>query len=123
MLRESRVKRIGRFGRCICAVLLILLLATACIRSRVVITSDPTGADVTFKSMPRGRTPVTIPIIWYWYYDINIEKPGYEPIVTTERFHAPVWFYMPLDLIMEAIPIPIYDTKKRHYVLVPSEEF
>ena len=123
MLRESRVKRIGRFGSGICAVLLVLLLSTACIRSRVVITSDPTGADVTFNKMPRGRTPVTIPINWYWYYDIKMEKPGYEPLATTERFYAPVWFYMPLDLIMEAIPIPIYDTKKRHYVLAPSEEF
>jgi hypothetical protein len=106
----------------LCAVLVVLLLSTSCIRSRVVITSDPPGADVTFNKMPRGRTPVTIPIIWYWYYDIKLEKPGYEPLATTERFHAPIWFYIPLDLVMEAIPIPIYDTKKRHYALAPSEE-
>lgn len=111
-------------AKIIVAIITILLLVflSGCIRSRVIITSEPPGADVTFKNTYRGRTPITIPIIWYWYYDIEIEKEGFEKIHTVERFHAPVWFYVPFDLIMEAMPFPIYDTKYRHYVLTPLEE-
>ncbi len=106
----------------ICAALIIVIATLGCIRSRVIITSDPPQADVTFKNTYRGRTPLTIPIIWYWFYDVEVEKEGYERIVTQERFHAPVWFYMPFDLLMEALPFPIYDTKYRHYILTPVEE-
>ena len=55
-------------------------------------------------------------------YELVFEKEGFEKFHTIERFHAPVWFYMPFDLIMEAMPFPIYDTKYRHYVLTPLEE-
>jgi hypothetical protein len=105
------------------AVLIILVgLLSGCIRSRVLITSNPSSADVTFKGTYRGRTPIEIPIIWYWYYDVRLEKEGYKPLDVEERFHAPVWFYMPFDLLCEALPFPIYDTKLRHYVLQPKEQ-
>lgn len=103
-------------------VIFVLGFLSGCIRSRVIITSDPPGAEVKFNNVPRGRTPITIPFIWYWYYDVELEKEGYEKIVTKERFRAPVWFYIPFDFFMEALPFPIYDTKYRHYVLTPKKE-
>jgi hypothetical protein len=106
----------------VAAVVLLMGLTAGCIRSRVIITSDPPGADVTFKREYRGRTPITIPINWYWFYDVEIEKEGYNKVETMERFHSPVWFYMPFDMVMEAMPFPIKDTKYRHYVLTPKEE-
>ena len=103
---------------------LILILASlsGCIRSRVVLTSDPAGADVTFNNYYRGKTPVEIPIIWYWFYDVKLEKDNYKTLEAQERFRAPVWFYMPFDLFCEALPFPIYDTKRRHYALQPEEQ-
>jgi len=95
----------------------ILIPATGCIRSRVHITSDPEGAEVTFRGEPRGATPITIPFIWYWYYDFTLDKPGYEHKEVLERFRTPPWFLMPLDFFMEILPIPIPDTRERHYVL------
>jgi len=104
------------------AISLILLICLAgCIRSRVVVTSDPVGAGVTVNDTYRGRTPITIPFGWYWFYDFKVEKEGYQSLESRERFHAPVWFYMPFDLIMEAMPFRIYDTKERYYALVPVE--
>jgi len=107
--------------------LLLLLLAltaagalSACIRSRVKISSDPPGAEVIWRGEPYGATPVTIPILWYWYYDFALEKPGYQRLEITERFRTPPWFLMPLDLVMELVPIPIPDTRERHYALTPA---
>jgi hypothetical protein len=102
-----------------------LLLAGAsalsgCIRSRVNITSEPSAAEVIWRGQPYGATPITIPFIWYWYYDFSLEKPGYKKLDVLERFRTPPWFLMPMDLIMELIPIPIHDTRNRHYVLEPA---
>jgi hypothetical protein len=115
---DAKVKKIlGILLLCI-----LLVAFSGCIRSRVIITSNPSGADVTFNRLYRGPTPIEIPIIWYWYYDIRLEKEGYKPLDAQERFHAPVWFYMPFDLFCEALPFRIYDTKHRHYVLQPKEQ-
>ena len=101
--------------------LLCVLTIGGCIRSRVKITSEPTGAEVIWRGRPYGPTPITIPIMWYWYYDFTLEKPGYRPLEVVERFRTPPWFLMPLDLPMEILPIPIPDTRNRHYVLQPAE--
>ncbi len=94
-------------------------LAAGCIRSRVVIHSDPEGAEVIWRGKPVGATPITIPIIWYWYYDYSIEKPGFQRIDKLERFRTPPWFLIPTDLLMEVVPIPIHDTRTRNFMLEP----
>jgi len=101
--------------------LLGLILCSGCIRSRVVVTSDPVGADVTMNNTYRGRTPITIPFTWYWYYDFKLEKEGYQTLTARERFRTPPWCYIPLDLFMEAMPFRINDVRYRHYVLTPTE--
>lgn len=88
----------------------------------MIVTSDPPGADVTLNGVHRGKTPIEIPFIWYWYYDFELRQTGYEPLYIRERFHAPVYLYMPLDAVAEALPVPIYDTKRRHYVMVTRPE-
>jgi hypothetical protein len=98
-----------------------ILTAPGCIRSRVVVTSQPSGADITINNVYRGRTPITVPFGWYWYYDFVIEKEGFQKIKAQERFHTPFWCWMPLDLVMEAIPLYFYDTKHLKYNLKPVE--
>jgi len=100
------------------AVGLFCLVLGGCIRSRVIVTSDPAGADVTVNNVHRGKTPVEIPFTWYWYYNFELQKEGYEPVSVQERFRAPFYFWMPIDVVAEAMPFPLYDTKRRHYVMV-----
>lgn len=101
---------------------LMLLATTGCLRSRVVITSEPSDAEIVWRGEPYGATPVEIPFIWHWYYDYEISKPGYEKIEMIERFRTPPWALFPLDFILEVVPIPITDTRRRHYVLKPIED-
>lgn len=92
------------------------------IRSAVHIDSTPPGATVTVNYVERGRTPIEIPILWYWYYKIEVEKEGYKKIEKDERFYAPFYAAIPpLDLLVEIIPIPIKNTYYRTYVLEPEE--
>jgi hypothetical protein len=96
------------------------LTTTGCIRSMVVITSEPSDALVKVNHVPRGHTPIEVPIIWYWYYQIELEKEGYEPISAEERFKAPPWAVPPIDLLAEAVPFPIKNSYPRHYQLEPE---
>lgn len=101
---------------------LVLLGASGCIRSRVHITSEPSGADVIFNEKDWGPTPVEIPIVWYWYYTIRFEKDGYQPVETEQKFRTPVWALPPLDLIAEALPFNIPDNRYVKVTLVPVAE-
>lgn len=69
-----------------------------------------------------GRTPTEMPFTWYWYYDFQAELDGYETGVTRERFHAPVYLWPGVDLLMEMMPFPVRDTKHVHFDLRPESE-
>lgn len=66
------------------AILTILFLTTACANQAVFI-SDPTGAQVRINGEPVGVTPCAFDYVTSSgeTYDIEIEKPGYEPMRRT----------------------------------------
>ncbi len=101
------------------ALSLILLapVLSSCVRSKVIVTSDPTDAVVTMNGVPLGETPVEHPFTWYWYYDFIATKEGYQAAGTRERFHAPPWLWPGFDLVMEMMPFYVTDTKRVHLVL------
>lgn len=103
------------------ALMLTAMLLTGCVRSKVVVTSDPPGADVAMNGVRLGQTPVEQPFTWYWYYDFIATKDGYQPTGQRERFRAPVYLWPGLDLLMEAMPFYVKDTKKVHLVLQPQD--
>ena len=105
-------------------VLLALPLAglTGCVRSKMVVTSDPPGATVTKNGINLGETPVEQPFTWYWYYDFVAQKEGYAPAWKRERFRAPVYLWPGLDLVMEMMPFYVTDTKYVHLELQQLDE-
>ena len=115
---DKRMKRL--LGLALLAGLALGL--SGCIRSRMIITSEPPRADISVNEVRRGLTPIEIPFIWYWYYDVVVTKPGYQTMTVRENLHTPPWIYIPFDLFMEIMPFPIYDTHVRHYILKPTEE-
>ncbi len=99
-----------------------IFAATGCVRSKVVVTSEPSDATITMNGVNLGETPLEHPFTWYWYYDFGASKEGYEPVLQRERFHAPPWLWPGLDLVMEAMPFFITDTKRVHLVLREADE-
>ena len=97
-----------------------LLAAAGCIRSRLLVTSEPSGAAVKIEGKDYGDTPVSVPFIWYWYYKVEIRKDGFEPVTKIEHLRTPPWLIFPLDFFAELIPYPITDTRHRDYVLKPA---
>ena len=101
---------------------LLILLLSGCIRTKAVITSDPPAAEVYWNEKYRGRTPIEIPYIWNWKYTVQLVREGYEPSNDVVRMRAKPWLIFPLDLIAEALPFKITDTKKLHYAMKPASE-
>lgn len=95
---------------------LVVVLA-GCVRSKVVITSEPEGATVTMNGVSVGTTPTERPFTWYWYYDFVARKEGYTTLRERHRFRAPIYLWPGLDLLMEAMPFYVDDTKHVHLVL------
>lgn len=98
-----------------------LLLASGCVRSKAIITSEPSGAMVTMNGVNLGQTPVEQPFTWYWYYDFIATKDGYQTTATRERFRAPVYLWPGLDLLMEMMPFYVRDTKRVHIEMAPVD--
>lgn len=79
-------------------------LALGCVERTIHITSDPSGALVHLNDEEVGRTPVSVPFLFYGTYDVRLEHDGYKPLWTTQKTNAPWWEIPGPDLIAEAIP-------------------
>ncbi|CAN5201685.1 hypothetical protein BH09SUM1_BH09SUM1_25850 [soil metagenome] len=103
-------------------ILPVFLVATAvvlagCVRSKVIVTSEPSNAEVSMNGVALGKTPLEQPFTWYWYYDFIGAKEGYKTTGIRERFRAPIYLWPGADLLMEMMPFYVKDTKKVHLVL------
>lgn len=99
-----------------------LLCAGGCVERKLVITSEPSGAEVRVNNQWRGKTPYELPFKHYGTFGITIEHPGYVPVFVKEPVEAPAYQRIGPDLISEAvIPAKINDVRKLHYVLQKVE--
>jgi len=98
------------------------VLLGGCVERRLSITSEPPGASVWVNGSSVGLTPLETTFVFHGIYDIRIEKPGYEPLLTSAEARAPWWEYPPLDLAAEAVPFTLENTQDWHFVLEPSLE-
>ncbi|MDR1520256.1 MAG: PEGA domain-containing protein [Planctomycetota bacterium] len=105
----------------------ILSCLPGCVERALVITSDPSGADVTVNQQWKGKTPYIVPFKHYGVYDIWIEHPGFEENGVTVKFYplhvgepvqAPRYQYAGADFVSEALlPATLRDQHNLHYVL------
>lgn len=75
-----------------------------CVERTITVTSEPAGALVYLNDDEVGRTPVTVPFLFYGTYDVRIEQDGYKPLWTQKEAKAPWWENPGPDLIAEMIP-------------------
>jgi hypothetical protein len=120
---SDRVSLRSRSWRAAGAALLIAAVSLpqlACLRPTLTITSEPSGAAVVVNGDYHGTTPVEVPFIWYWYYEVELRQDGYEGLKVRERMQTPVWALIPLDFFIELMPFNVYDRHYRHYFMEPE---
>jgi len=102
------------------ALALAALCTPGCLRPTMQITSEPTGAAVIVNGEFQGTTPVVVPFIWYWFYEVEVRRDGYKTRKARERLYAPPYYIIPLDLIAEILPFQFGDSRYYHYYLEPE---
>jgi len=91
-------------------------LTAGCIERTISITSDPPGTLVYLNDEEVGRTPFTVPFLFYGVYDVRLEHEGYQPLWTSQKAQAPWWETPGPDLIAEMIP-HLKAEQRWHFVL------
>jgi len=104
------------------AIAALSLTPAACVERTLHITSDPPGALVWLNGVEVGVTPVDVAFTWYGVYDVQVEKDGYEPLLTRARAAAPVWEAPGLDFFAEALPGRRRSAVRWHFPLTPAAD-
>ena len=99
----------------------MLALGSGCVRRVVDITSDPEGAVVWVNDREVGQTPVEVEFVHYGEFDVQVLKPGYEPITAGEKASAPFWDWLGLDLLAEIFPANLVSRNAWHFDLEEEE--
>ncbi len=110
----------------VCALCAVVFLG-GCVERALVITSEPSGAEVTVNQQWKGTTPFVVPFKHYGVYDIWIEHPGIEengrmiqfyPLHVGEPVKAPAYQYAGVDFVTEVLlPTTLRDQHTLHYTL------
>jgi hypothetical protein len=90
------------------------------VRRTLTIKSDPPGALVYVNDQLKGATPLTYDFTWYGSYRVTLRKEGYDRLDDRRLLRAPVYLWIPFDLVMELLPLPVRDTKTWLYTLTPA---
>jgi hypothetical protein len=125
-MRSSMTSRFASLGRIPFVHRLALaaasLLLVGCVRRTITVTSEPSGALCWLNGREVGRTPVTVDFLYYGEYDVQLQKDGYEPLVTHAKAQAPWWETIPLDLVAEVTPGRKHAKVEWHFALEPTRD-
>lgn len=100
----------------------LALTLAGCVERKMVITSEPSGADVWINEQWHGKTPYELSFKHYGVFSVRLEAKGYYPMYVKEPVPAPLYQQPGLDLISEAaIPGTIRDNRSMHYVMQKIE--
>lgn len=104
----------------ICLLLGFCLTTCGCVRRRMTIRSNPTGALVFVDDQKIGVTPVSTAFTYYGTRKIQLFKDGFEPQMIKQRFSAP-WYQLPvIDFISENLwPAEIRDERLVEVQMAP----
>ncbi|MDI6733166.1 MAG: PEGA domain-containing protein [Planctomycetota bacterium] len=106
-------------GRIICGLVIVgsLCLLIGCAEHRIIITSEPPGANVSIDSKERGLTPLSVPFTFYGNREVAIEREGYQTHKSIISVKPPIFQVFPFDILMLLIPYPFIDTHTYYFIL------
>ena len=80
------------------------MVLSGCVQRSITITSNPEGALVHLNDEEVGRTPLTVPFTFYGVYQVQLERDGFETLLTQRKAKGPWWDNLGPDIIAEILP-------------------
>ena len=68
----------------------------------------------------KGQTPLTFDFLWYGSHRVILRKDGFERLEDRQTIRAPIYLWIPFDLAVELLPLPIRDARTWSYTLTPT---
>lgn len=94
---------------------------SGCVYRRLVVRSDPPGAQVILDGQEVGNTPVAVPFTYYGTRQLTLVKPGYETRTELVRIPAPWYQWMPIDFVSDNfLPRQVNDRHEICWQLSPQ---
>ena len=101
---------------------LAMLFLDGCVERRLLLRSDPPGANVSVNGKLVGITPVSMPFLTYGEFDIIMSAPGRSRLQEAVAVAPPWWETIPLDLLVENVwPFVVTDEREITLTLKPLE--
>ena len=95
-------------------------LLSGCVTRSLTIKTDPPGANVYVNDQLKGETPITYDFEWYGWHRLTLRKDGYQRFDDRKQLRAPIYLWIPFDLMMELLPFRIRDQRTWSYTLTPA---
>lgn len=96
------------------------LLLNGCVERRLMIRSEPAGADIVVNGRHVGIAPVNVPFDTYGTFEVMATHPGRKRLRTAVEARPPWWQYLPLDLLVEHVwPFTVQDEQEFTVALDP----
>jgi hypothetical protein len=92
-----------------------------CVEQSLSVNSNPPGALVYLNDQEVGRTPVNRDFTWYGDYDVQLRLEGYETLKTHKQIEAPLWNWVPFDLVANLLPFTFRDHQEMSFTLRPLD--
>jgi len=119
-MNRQRTRQISLPGF-LCLAIVVCLLASGCVRRRLMVRSNPPGAMVYVDNQPIGTTPCATNFVYYGTREIRLVKPGYETLTVNQPIPRPWYEIPPLDFVSENVATSkIQDSRTVSYNLVPQ---
>ena len=97
-------------------------LPTGCVRRRMTIRSNPSGAVAFVDDQEIGVTPVSTPFTYYATRKVQLFHDGFETLTVKQPFPAPWYEIPPLDFFFENLwPFEIRDERILDFDLPPQQ--
>jgi hypothetical protein len=105
----------------LCLTLVLCTLLPGCLRRRLMVRSNPSGAMVYVDNQPVGTTPCATDFVYYGTREIRLVKAGFETLTVNQPIPVPWYEVPPLDFVTENItPHKIQDYRTVSYEMVPQ---
>jgi hypothetical protein len=104
VLYNALVKQNRPFILLAMLILLPAMSLAGCVQRSITITSKPDGALVHLNDEEVGRTPLTVPFTFYGVYQVQLERDGFQTLLTEQNTEAPWWDNAGPDFFAEILP-------------------
>ena len=112
------------FTSLLTSIVLIVIVASpasAIVRRRLNVNSNPQGALVYVDNQQIGTTPCSVDFTYYGTREIRLIKPGFETLTVNQPIPAAWYEYTPIDFVSEnLVTMKIRDNRTVNYNLAPQ---